>query len=179
MAAKAMAPEGALIVPVEVPVAVRRLRDRMDPAAAQGVPAHVTLIYPFMPPEALDRAARHELERIIAAEPAFPFRLTRVARWPEVVYLVPEPDEPFRRLITALTDAFPEYPPYGGAYADVMPHLTIAQDAWPEYLAAAEHALPAMLPIRDVAREALLLSHLPAQPWQTHLHLPLGAPPAR
>ena len=50
---QAVAGESAIIVPVQVPVAVGRLRDRMDPSAAQGVPAHVTLLYPFMPPEAL------------------------------------------------------------------------------------------------------------------------------
>lgn len=171
--------EGALIIPVDVPVPVRRLRDRMDPVAAQGVPAHITLLYPFIPPAAVEDDTRRTLEQIFASEPVFSFALTRVARWPDVVYLEPEPDEPFRRLIGALTAAFPGYPPYGGAHADVVPHLTIAQDQPADYLDAAEHALPAMLPIRDVAREALLLGHLPTQPWQTHLHLPLGAAPAR
>ncbi len=171
--------EGALIIPVDVPVPVRRLRDRMDPSAAQGVPAHVTLLYPFMPPEALDDDTRRRLAQIVASEPVFSFVLARVARWPNVVYLVPEPDAPFRRLIGALGEAFPDYPPYGGAHSEVVPHLTIAADQPPDYLAAAEHALPGMLPIRDVAREALLLGHKPAQPWQTHLHLPLGAPAGR
>lgn len=166
--------EGALIVPVDVPVPVRRLRDRMDPAAAQGVPAHITLLYPFMPPTAVDDATRRELERIIAGEPVFSFTLERVERWPEVVYLAPEPDAPFRRLIAALTKAFPDYPPYGGAHDDTVPHLTIAQDPRADWLEAAERALPAMLPIPAVAREALLLGHLPEQPWETHLHLPLG-----
>jgi 2'-5' RNA ligase len=167
-------PEGALIVPVDVPVPVRRLRDRMDPAAAQGVPAHITLVYPFMPPSAVDEATRRELDRIIASEPVFPFTLARVGRWPDVVFLVPEPDAPFRRLIAALTEAFPDYPPYGGAYDESVPHLTIAQDPRPDWLDAAERALPAMLPIPAVAREALLLGHLPEQRWETHLHLPLG-----
>jgi 2'-5' RNA ligase len=171
--------EGALIVPVDVPVPVRRLRDRMDPAAAEGVPAHITLLYPFMPPTAVDEVIRRELERIIAAEPVFPFTLGRVERWPDVVYLAPEPDAPFRRLIAALIEAFPDYPPYGGVYDQMVPHLTIAQDPRPDWLAAAERALPAMLPIPAVAREALLLGHLPEQPWETHLHLPLGSAPAR
>src|SRR5918992_5049479 len=102
--------ESAIIVPVTVPVAVNRLRDRMDPSAAQGVPAHVTLIYPFMPPERLKEDVRRRIEQIIASEAAFPFRLTSVRRWPNVVYLEPEPAEPFRRLTKALAEAFPEYP---------------------------------------------------------------------
>jgi 2'-5' RNA ligase len=174
MAAKPELGEGAIVVPVELPVAVRRLRDRMDPTAAQGVPAHVTLLFPFMPPDQLDEDGRRRLAAIVAQEPVFPFSLSRVGRWPDVVYLAPEPDEPFRRLIAALSEAFPDYPPYGGAHAEVVPHVTIAQDPRLAYLAAAEHALPGLLPIRDVAREALLIGHAPALPWRTHLHLPLA-----
>jgi len=174
MAAKTVVGEGALIVPVELPVAARRLRDRMDPSAAQGVPAHVTLLYPFMPPELVDEGVRRRIAQIIGREAAFPFSLSRVGRWPDVVYLPPEPDEPFHRLIAALSEAFPDYPPYAGAHAQVVPHVTIAQDPRPEYLAAAEHALPPMLPIRDVAREAWLIGHAPTQSWQTLWRLPLA-----
>ena len=167
--------ESAIIVPVQVPVAVGRLRDRMDPSASQGVPAHVTLIYPFMPPDRLKDDVRRAVEQIIAAEPVFPFVMSSVGRWPNVVYLAPEPAEPFRRLTAALAVAFPSFPPYEGAHRDVVPHLTIAQDVPEDYLAAAEHALPAMLPIREVAREAWLIGHTPAQPWHTLWRLPLGS----
>jgi 2'-5' RNA ligase len=166
--------ESAIIVPVQVPVAVNRLRDRMDPSAAQGVPAHVTLIYPFMPPDRLKDDVRRQIEQIVAAERSFAFTLKSVGRWPNVVYLAPDPAEPFRRLTQALAQAFPDYPPYAGAHADVVPHLTIAQDVPADYMDAAEHALPALLPIRDVAREAWLIGHTPEQPWHTLWRLPLG-----
>ena len=161
-------------MPVQVPVAVNRLRDRMDPSAAAGVPAHVTLIYSFMPPAQLRDDVRREIESIIASEAAFPFTLASVRRWPNVVYLAPEPAEPFRRLTTALAAAFPDYPPYEGVHEEVVPHVTVAQDVPDDYYAAAEHALPAMLPIRDVAREAWLIGHTPDQPWHTLWRLPLG-----
>jgi 2'-5' RNA ligase len=167
--------ESAIIVPVQVPVAVNRLRDRMDPSAVQGVPAHVTLIYPFMPADELKDDVRRRVEQIIAAEPVFPFSLTGVRRFPNVVYLAPEPVEPFRRLTRALASAFPDYPPYEGAHDDIVPHLTVAQDVPDDYYAAAEHALPAELPIRDVAREAWLIGHSPEQLWHTLWRFPLGA----
>jgi 2'-5' RNA ligase len=170
------ADESAIIVPVEVPVAVRRLRDRLDPSAAQGVPAHVTLLYPFKPSAELTRELRAELAALVATEPAFGFSLRRVERWPDVVWLAPEPDEPFRRLIERLVARYPDYPPYGGAHEQVVPHLTVAQDPRPGYLEAAENALPALLPIRDVAREAWLIGHTAAQPWHTLWRLPLGSP---
>ena len=169
--------ESAIIVPVQVPVAVNRLRDRMDPSAAQGVPAHVTLIYPFMPPDLLKDDVRRQVEQIVAAEAAFPVTFTSMRRWPNVVYLAPEPAEPFRRLTAALAEAFPDYPPYEGVHPEVVPHLTVAQDVPDDYYAAAEHALPGMLPIRDVAREAWLIGHTPDQPWHTLWRLPFG--PAR
>ena len=167
--------ESAIIVPVEVPIAVRRLRDRLDPSAAQGVPAHVTLLYPFMPPDRLGEDVRAEVARLIAGQAAFPFTLARVERWPDVVWLAPEPDAPFRRLIDELARAFPDYPPYGGVHAEVVPHLTVAQDPRPGYLEAAEHALPALLPIRDVAREAWLIAHAADEPWRSVWRLPLGS----
>jgi 2'-5' RNA ligase len=166
--------ESAIIVPVQIPVAMGRLRDRMDPSAVDGVPPHVTLLYPFMSVDLLNPDVRGELERIVANEPAFPFRLASVGRWPNVVYLTPEPDEPFRRLTQALAAAFPEYPPYEGVHETIVPHVTIAQDVPDDYYAAAEHALPAMLPVRAVAREAWLIGHTPAQPWHTLWRLPFG-----
>lgn len=167
--------ESAIIVPIQLPVALGRLRDRMDPSAAQGVPGHVTLIYPFMPADALTDGIRRRVEQIVAGESAFPVVFRTLGRWPNVVYIAPEPADPFRRLTAALAAAFPDYPPYGGAHQQIVPHLTIAQDVTTDYYAAAEHALPGMLPIRDVAREAWLIGHMPDQPWHTLWRLPLGS----
>jgi 2'-5' RNA ligase len=167
--------ESAIIVPVELPVAARQLRDRLDPEAARGVPAHITLLYPFVPPDALSDDLRADLRRLIGAHPAFPFTLARVERWPAVVWLAPEPAAPFSRLIDDLRAAYPAYPPYGGIHDEVIPHLTIAQDPRPGYLEAAEHALPGLLPIRGVTREAWLIAHSPAERWHTLWRLPLAA----
>lgn len=166
--------ESAIIVPIAVPVTIARLRERMDPSAAQSVPAHVTLIYPFMPVDGLDDDVRRKIGRIIAAEPRFTVHFREIRRFPNVVYLPPDPPEPFRRLTAALAAEFPDYPPYGGAYENVVPHLTVAQDVSADYYAAAEHALPAALPVREIVREAWLIGHRPEQPWHTLWRLPLG-----
>jgi 2'-5' RNA ligase len=183
-----MAGESAIIVPVELPIALRRLRDGLDPSAAAGVPAHVTLLYPFVPSEALDDGVRAEVGRIIASQSAFPFVLAHAGRWPGVVYVAPEPAAPFTRLIERLAAAYPEYPPYGGAHAiaDIVPHLTVAQSDRTDYLDAAAHALPGLLPVRDVCREAWLIARDAGERWRTVWRLPLsasalgsGGPPAR
>ena len=54
------------------------------------------------------------------------FALERVATFPDgIIHLVPEPDEPFRKLTARLAAEFPEHPPYEGRYGDVAPHLTL------------------------------------------------------
>jgi 2'-5' RNA ligase len=169
--------ESAIIVPIAVPKTIHRLRERMDPSAAQGVPAHVTLIYPFMPVERLDDEVRRKVGRIVAAEPTFTVNFREVTRWPNVVQLPPDPPDPFRRLTAALAAEFPDYPPYEGAFEVVIPHLTVARDVSDEYYAAAEHALPAALPVRHIVREAWLIGHMPEQPWHTLWRLPFGEPP--
>ena len=166
--------ESAIIIPVELPVAVRRLRDGLDWSAKLGVPPHVTLLYPFMPSDALTDDVRRRIATIVADEPSFSFTLAQMKRWPTVVWLAPEPDEPFRRLTAALSAEFPDYPPYGGAHDEVIPHVTIVEDPRPDWLAAAERALPAMLPIRDVAREAVIMAADATGRWSTVWQLPLG-----
>jgi len=82
--------------------------------------------------------------------------LTGVHRFPGGgVYLAPEPAQPFRRLTLALFDRFPEHPPYGGAFDDVVPHLSLpVPDDGDEASLAAE--LGIRFPLRAYAREASL-----------------------
>ena len=76
---------------------VQPFRDRFDPSAALGVPAHITLLYPFIAPE---RIGADTLDAVAACFRGFApiaFSLTEVRRFPaETLYLAPAPDEPFR-----------------------------------------------------------------------------------
>jgi hypothetical protein len=38
------------------------------------------------------------------------------------------PDEGFRALTRAVWSAFPDFPPYGGAFTEIVQHLTIGTD---------------------------------------------------
>ena len=99
-----------------------------SPSAAAGMPAHITLLYPFKPPDEIGDAAIEKLNQCFAGFRAFDFTLATIRRFPGgVLYLAPEPDESFRRLIMAVWDCYPETPPYGGRYSNIMPHLTVAQ----------------------------------------------------
>lgn len=92
-----------------------------DPAH---VHAHVTALGPFAS-ELTDDIERR-VAAVAAETPAFDFVLERVATFPDgIIHLVPEPDEPFRKLTARLAAEFPEHPPYEGRYGDVAPHLTL------------------------------------------------------
>ena len=62
----------------------------------------------------------------VASVPAFECTFAQT-RWfgEDVLWLAPEPGQPFRALTTALHAAFPQYLPFGGIHPDVVPHLTI------------------------------------------------------
>ena len=160
--------QSALIVPVELPPKLQGWRDRLDPTAAVGVPAHVTLLYPFMPPQQVSAAVLAQVVSIASYFAAFPFALDRIQRWPDVVCLLPEPAEPFRRLIVALAVAFPDYPPYGGAHGldDIVPHVTIAHTRRADDLDALEQLLPAHLPVNGRCLEVSLITHHPGVDWK-------------
>jgi hypothetical protein len=116
----------ALLVAVpEAEPLVGELRLQHDRSAALGVPAHITLLFPFAPPEELDEG---ELAIFFAGFPAFDFILDRVERFEDgLVWLRPEPSAPFSDLIAAIAQRWPSYPPYEGLHDQVIPHLTVSE----------------------------------------------------
>jgi 2'-5' RNA ligase len=117
----------ALIVRVpEAEAHVAGWRSRFDPAASQGVPAHITVLYPFAPPDKLGADVLDGVSAAIATMRAFEFRLATTARFAGCLYLAPEPAEPFVELTTRIAARFPEHPPYGGQFDAIVPHLTVA-----------------------------------------------------
>jgi SAM-dependent methyltransferase len=131
---------------------VRDLRRRWDPAGL-AVPAHVTVLFPFLEPMAIDPGVEAALEEIVESVPAFDLELGRVGRFPDVVWLAPEPAAPFARLTDAVATRWPDHPPYGGAFEQVVHHLTVADGAPPELLQQLEVTLDASLPIRARVNE--------------------------
>ena len=117
----------AVVVRVPLPPALARLRARWDWAASVGVPPHVTIVFPFLPADRLTPDVRRTLVAVAARQRPFDVRFARVERFPTVVYLAPQPSAPFTRLTEAVIDRFPDFPPYGGAFEEVIPHLTITE----------------------------------------------------
>jgi 2'-5' RNA ligase len=150
-------PETALVVVVpEAEPLVSEWRAQYDWSAQRGVPAHITILYPFAPTEKVDDALLGALRELFGAQPAFSFDLPRVARFPEVAWLAPEPDEPFKALIASVVARFSEYPPYEGAHDEVIPHLTVAEGGV-ELQDRVDAAVSPHLPIRAHAGDVAFL----------------------
>jgi len=163
--------ESALVVLIpEAEDLVGCFRDRFDPSAAAGVPAHVTLLYPFKAPAELTPAVAESLTQIFSTVRPFEISLAQVKTFPTVLYLAPHPDEDLRRLTRTIVKQFPETPPYGGEFDDVIPHLTVAQADDAQHLAtiAADFESKAKdkLPIRSTVSEVCLIDNSSGR-WRT------------
>jgi 2'-5' RNA ligase len=168
-------PRTALIVAVpEAEAFVGAWRAQYDWSARHGVPAHITLLFPFVPAEAVDEQLLADLRSLFTSQPPFAYRFLRTDRFPEVVWLAPEPAEPFKGLIDLIVSRYPDYPPYEGIHDEVIPHLTVAEgrlDLQAEVVAA---LMPA-LPIEALAHEVTLIVEDDAGRWNPGARFLLGA----
>jgi 2'-5' RNA ligase superfamily len=103
----------------------------MVPEAYSILPsAHITVLAPFGKESEPTPAELREVEEYFADQTSFDYELTQVCTFPSGLrYLSPEPATSFSRMTHALHQLFPEYPPYGGAFDLIVPHLTIPDDA--------------------------------------------------
>lgn len=172
--------ESALIVPCPAAdPALGHHRARLDRAAEVGVPAHVTVLYPFRPEPAVDDDER--LRALLAAVPAWTTCFDRTAWFDDaVLYLAPADPAPFVELTAVVAAAFPEHPPYGGAFATVVPHLTVgSSERDVDALRAAERAVLPRLPIEQAVDHVELwcgpaLATAPAASWRRRASYRLG-----
>lgn len=175
------ATETAVIVPVDaVELTVAEHRDQLDVAASWGVPAHVSVLYPFVHPDAIDDDV---ISRLAAALRCVPFDCTfGRCDWfgQDVLWLAPEPDRPFRELTSAVWRAFPDHPPYGGVFEDVVPHLTVGERRRGSVsaLRAAEASVSRQLPIRvHIDRAVLIAGTAEPDSWHPVQDFRLEPPP--
>lgn len=168
--------ETALVVPVPAAdAAVMGHRRRFTPSGSEGLPAHVTVLTPWLDSGAIETQARVELETELASHAPFAVSFVRVARFPgspEVLHAVPEPAAPFVALTNGVWQRF-GLPPYGGEHETVIPHLTIATGDDPALLDEIEAEVARRLPI-DTRAEVVELWEHRAQGWTATRSFPLG-----
>lgn len=151
------------LILIPVPEAEFVVRPRLErgwaehlPAGPEETAAHITLLGPFAALDAIDDGLVYELGSFFADVLPFAFEITGIREFPGgATYLTPEPAAPFRTLTHELFKRFPEYPPYGGAFDDVVPHLTVPIPQG-EDVDQLRFEVGPRLPISAHAREAVL-----------------------
>ncbi|NJC73501.1 2'-5' RNA ligase family protein [Planosporangium thailandense] len=167
---------GQTAIIVAVPEAGRvvdRWRQRYDRSAPLGAPAHVTVLYPFLGSSRIDDGVLERLREVFGRQPAFEVGFRRCGRFPDVLYLEPEPAGPFRSLTVEIAGRWPEAPPYGGVHDDIVPHLTVAHGVDEDTLALVERDVAARLPVRAAVTEARLLA-FDGVHWATRTRFAFG-----
>ena len=152
-----MTRETAIVLCIpETEALVESWRLRYDSAAALGVPAHITLLYPFVSPDELPLA---DLDAVFADVEPFDLTFRRTNRFgDQVLFLDPEPDAPMIHLIRRLSERFGLLP-YGGTIplAEVKPHLTVV-DGHPGVMDDVDAEIARGLPIASRVTEAWTLT---------------------
>lgn len=153
--------------------AVWRLRRDYDPSASANIPPHVTLMYPFLSPTHLSDPVIEELEHLAGDVTPFDFALTNIREFEQgVVYLEPEPAEPFVSLSNEIGRRF-GLQPFGGEFGDVLvPHLTLAMPQVHSATQGIADTLASVLPIRLHADQAWLMVGDDKTRWNRLRRLP-------
>ena len=169
-------PQSCLILEVpEAEAAVGQHREKLDAIARLGVPAHFTVLFPFMTPKQIDATVLTKLRHLFWSIAAFDFRLARTAWFgDDVLWLAPEDPEPIQALTALVHKAFPDHPPFEGKFSDVIPHLTIAHGCDRTRMAAAEQAVERHLPVQGHADAVTLMTQAEHfGTWTTKARFPL------
>lgn len=153
--------ESVILVPVpKAEFLVQSLRIKYDPSATQGIPAHITILFPFKNPEMIDREILADLKKAFKKVRRFSFILDKISTFPDVVFLEPSQKEKFIAITNEIVKVFPENPPYEGKFTQINPHLTIGhklKEKFNEALIEAKQVTQNSLPVRAVAQEAWLM----------------------
>lgn len=129
-----------------------------DPGFAH---AHITLLAPWVAEPAAGHLAR--VARIAGEAGPFDVTLAEVGEFSGgVIHLRPEPDNLLRDLAGRLAAAFPDYPPYGGRYAGVVPHLTLDRRSASVTPASVRDAVAHLLPV------TITVDRVDLQWWANH-----------
>ncbi|MGH3672520.1 MAG: 2'-5' RNA ligase family protein [Pseudonocardiaceae bacterium] len=147
-----------LVVPVPAADALLASVEARYPGTVRvGLPAHVSLLYPFLAAAELDERVITALGELFRKQAPMPVTFTTCYRRGGFVALRPDPLDGPAGLIDETRRRWPHLVPYGGRYGAAEPHLTVAMSSSTEVAAVIEQEVPAALPIPAQLREVLLV----------------------
>lgn len=175
-AARGVGWESAVVVRVPaLDHTIASLRKRFDlPRKPNGIAPHITAVVPFLPQAELseDRALPALRDVCLECEP-LDVVFAQTERFPRVLYLAPQPAEPFIALTRALMARWPAIEPYAGEHRQIVPHLTVTTSRPTSVFDIVDQALAPMLPLR-AHLDAAQLYFFDGGRWRVGASLPFG-----
>jgi 2'-5' RNA ligase len=164
----------ALLVPIpRIGPLIDPWRRRHDPVAAEGIPPHVTVLWPFLEQHQITAEDVETLRQLFEQFEPFDVDLAQVGMFDEdVLHVLPEPDTPFRELTAAVHAVFPQAPPYEGRHPDPTPHVTVGHGIPRPSAKHAARSLMLALPMRVHVDVVQLWVH--SGDWVPGASFPLG-----
>lgn len=167
--------ESTLIVrvPTAEPI-IGRVRRWLD-SGRNGMPAHITILFPFLQPDELDEMATESLKQLFAGQERFSFKMMDIGWFDErIMFLTTEPAEPFKALTAAVLERFPDHLPYRGLFNEVRPHVTVASRGRAALLRRVARRVGRQLPIAGEATEVVMMVNEWDGTWRMATTFPLG-----
>jgi 2'-5' RNA ligase len=163
-----------ITAPHEVQVLAVPILKQYSPDLLVVFPAHITVLYPFVPPARLEEACA-TLRTLCADLVPFEITLDGYDYFPRTTFMNPVNPEPIRQLFHQIHALFPECVPYGGEFGtDIHPHLTVCMfDSEAEQQQAKP---PDYEPITFLVNKLDVLSGPSSLdlPWLTYAVIPFG-----
>ncbi|WP_232014283.1 2'-5' RNA ligase family protein [Cellulomonas fimi] len=144
--------------------------------SAPTVCPHITLLGPFVDRGDVDDELVGTIREVLEPVRAFDFELSALGQFMGgLTYLTPDPAEPFIQLTEMFAAAFPQWPPYGGAFDEVVPHLSIGEALLQSDVAVLRELLPVGATAEEVTltwwseHVAEVLVRFPLRPQRSHV----------
>ncbi len=149
--------ETSLVMPVPAADPLLRGLARAFPGSVRdGVPAHISILHPFLPYLEVDDRVTEVLGSVFAAHGPVRVSFQTCERDADFVHLLPQPAGAVDDVIQAVRTAWPHILPYGGRFGDVPAHLTLTMGTSPATAEAARRWVSYRLPLEVDLSEAIL-----------------------
>jgi 2'-5' RNA ligase len=133
-------------------------RAEHDSSAGYGIPAHVTVRSPFLPPEMWADPTLSRLKRFLPV----PVTLARLEDRPGALVIVAEPDSRLRELTEATSRAWPTLPPHKADHRPFAYHMTVVRTPNNRLRTRAAEAIAPHLPLHVTGTELWAAAESPA-----------------
>lgn len=145
-------PSAVILSFPDIDAVIGDIRDHLDPSASWGIPAHVSLIYPFARAHRITPELLETVRAVAAGTQPFEVRFDRTGWFgDETVWLGPAPQPALDDVVARCLAAFPQYPPYGGEFDEFVAHLILVTGHPAQEAKDAERAVLPELPISTTA----------------------------